>query len=135
MAGLRICTYNSHGSGASRLEYVKYLCCHHDLVFIQEHWLRNCEIHKYVDYIDYIDVHGSSSMADNELLVGRPHGGTAILWRKSLGFKVIPIDVNSNRLCAVRLTGDDIDILMFCVYMPCDTEYVLNKIVLNIMRF
>ena len=74
MAGLRICTYNSHGSSPSRLEYIKHLCINHEFVFIQEHWLRNLEIHKFVYYIDCVNVHASSSMTDSELLIGRQHG-------------------------------------------------------------
>ena len=62
-------------------------------------------------------------MTDSELLTGRPYGGTPILREKSLDFKVVPIIINSPRMCGIKLNNDNVNILMFSVYMPCDTDH------------
>ena len=100
MAELRIATYNSHGLGVGRLDLIKYLCECNDIVLIQEHWLFNSEMHKFHDNITDITCYGSSGMNDNELLVGRPYGGTAILLRKSLNYEIMPLDFKSNACVA-----------------------------------
>ena len=51
---------------------------------------------------DFLSV-GVSGTDDTVLLSGRPYGGCAILYRKSLSSSIIPLCTNSNRLCAVRL--------------------------------
>jgi len=54
-------------------------------VLLQEHWL----LPKEIDYLNHIDKEflaiGSSTVnVGNGLLIGRPYGGTAIMYRRSL---------------------------------------------------
>ena len=70
-------------------------------------------------------------MNDNILLSGRPYGGTAILWRRSLNYAILPLEITSRRMCGISLTHEgDLDILLFCVYiyMPCDTEHDMSNL-------
>jgi exonuclease III len=129
MAGLSICSYNSHGSGVGRFEFITKLFDNHDIVLVQEHWLRESELHKFHDNINLINVCGSSGMDDNILLSGRPYGGTAILWRRSLNYAILPLEITSKRICGIRLSREgELDMLLFCVYMPCDTEYDVSNL-------
>ena len=60
---------------------------------------------------------GSSAMdVSNKILVGRPYGGTAILYRKSIAdhISVIP------RLAAVKMQTRHGPVLIINVYMPTD---------------
>ena len=55
-----------------------------DLCFIQEHWLMKSRLNRLYDLSpDFLSV-SVSSIDDSSLLVGRPFGGCAILYRKSL---------------------------------------------------
>ena len=75
MAGLSICSYNSHGSGVGRFECITKLFDNHDMVLVQEHCLRESELRKFHDNINHINVSASSGMNHNILLSGRPYGG------------------------------------------------------------
>ena len=59
---------------------------------------------------------------DSSLLhVGRPFGGCAILYRKSLSLCISPLSPSSNRFCAIKccaVLSDGFSFLMFSVYMP-----------------
>ena len=65
-------------------------------------------------------VHGVSGMPSNQLIHGRPYGGCAIAFKRSLNAKVTPLaTINSDRMCGVSV-DIDINFLLFCIYMPCD---------------
>jgi len=68
MSGLSICSYNSHGSGVVRFEFITKLFDNHDIVLVQKHWLRESELHKFHDNMNFINVCGSFGMNDNILL-------------------------------------------------------------------
>ena len=57
-------------------------------------------------------------------LVGRPHGGTCILWKSSLKNRIDIINCVSNRLSAILLyINENCNILLFNTYMPCDDRH------------
>ncbi len=119
---LSITSYNSQGSGSSRLHVVMELSRVHDIILLQEHWLHSSQMHILERNTPDMYVHGISAINDTDVLVGRPYGGVACLWRKSLKCKVTPIETNSNRLCAIKCEFDDTAILIISVYMPCDSK-------------
>lgn len=125
---LSIVTYNSHGSGTGRLEYITKLMQQHDIVLIQEHWLLSCELNKYAERLAPVAacIHGISAMPDDEL-VGRPHGGCAILWKKNLSCQIRPLELDSTRVCGVHVKLSGTELLLFNVYMPCDTTHDLSN--------
>ena len=88
---IKICSYNSHGLGAGRLDYIKRLCSSNDFVFIQEHWLLESQASTFERDIDNISSHCISGMDSSNLLNGRPYGGSAVLWRRDLECEVLPI--------------------------------------------
>ena len=136
MAVLSIASYNSHGHGTGRFEYIEKVSNQHDFVFIQEHWLFQDQMSVFEDKISGVNVHGTSSMSSTTLHHGRPYGGCAIIWKNSIVCKVKPVNLESKRLCAVLVKFDDIDMLLFNVYMPCDsinlTEF--DDVILDIER-
>lgn len=118
---LSLVSYNSNGFGAGKPEYVKHLLSKHDFVLIQEHWLQEGQFD--VLNIQSSCVHAVSGMDTSDLLHGRGYGGLAILWGKNLSCPVSPIVTLSRRLCAVKISLDSLTLLLFNVYMPCDTLY------------
>ena len=61
-------------------------------------------------------------MCDNELRSGRPFGGCAIVLNNCLKCHFSPIHI-SNRCCGGVLKINNVSILLFNSYMPCDTSY------------
>ena len=54
------------------------------------------------------------------MLVGRPFGGTAILYRKSLNSIIKIVDTSSWRITAVLLHSEVGPVLCCSIYMPTD---------------
>jgi len=61
---------------------------------------------------------GVSGFDNSDILVGRPFGGCAIMWRKSINAHLTVVDTNSRRLCALRVCNDAVKLLLVTVYMP-----------------
>jgi exonuclease III len=94
-----------------------------DILFVQEHWYFEHDIKLLQESIDNVQVYGISGMNNNELLVGRPYGGCAIILNNRVKCKFTPFNVNK-RCCGGRFDiTDNISILFFNVYMPCDILY------------
>jgi exonuclease III len=62
-----------------------------------------------------------------KVLRGRPYGGCAFLWRRSLDVKVKLIEVPSKRIIAVTIEYSSFTILLANVYMPyeCSNDNAL----------
>lgn len=94
------------------------------VVFLQETWhLTNACNH--LGHIDsnYLFIECSGVDSSDTILRGRPSGGVAILYKKSIAGSIIKINTSSKRVCAVILNSKDglNDVLFINVYMPCDT--------------
>jgi hypothetical protein len=51
------------------------------------------------------------------VLTGRPYGGCAIMWQSSLFANVPPLSISSNRVCAVRVRLESVELLIISVYI------------------
>jgi len=94
----------------------------YDICLIQEHCLFHDQLHELNFNPDFLSV-GVSGMDSFALHHGRPFGGCAILFRKSLIGSVIMLSTNAKRYCALRLSdqsGQITIILLVCVYLPTD---------------
>ena len=54
------------------------------------------------------------------LLLGRPFGGIAILWRKSIGGCIQIDKYNDSRVMAIEYNNGNRKLLAVNIYMPCD---------------
>ncbi len=59
-------------------------------------------------------------MNERVLLTGRPRGGAAIIWKRSLKSRVTPIYIESQRVCAASIIYDISKVLLICVNMSCN---------------
>ena len=85
---IKMCTYNCHSIKNSWAE-VQQLCADHDLILLQEHWLLPDELQILSDvHIDFLACGSSAVDIGSNILVGRPYGGTAILYRRTLAITV-----------------------------------------------
>ena len=104
--------------------YIKRLLKDNDLVLLQETWLFDWEQHKLCDD-DSVRAIGVSGMDPQVPLVGRPHGGCAILFHAHLKIAVNPIITDSRRLVACTVLLDSSVKLLLCnVYTPCDSHLI-----------
>lgn len=114
---LRIATYNCRGLNNGKCT-ISDLLQLHDICFIQEHWLFNENLLEINLHNDFLHV-GVSSMDSSVLLHGRPYGGCAILFRKSIISSVSMLQTDAKRFCAVSLSNQfGSTLLLICVYLP-----------------
>ena len=104
----------------SKKLFIKELLTKTDILFLQEFWLLESTLHKLQTLPSDFLCAAISGVEPGEILKGRPYGGAAILWNKSLNADVKPLKTNSKRICAVKLNTAEISIIIICVYLPCD---------------
>ena len=93
-----------------------------DILCVQETWLLDHQLNMLNTlHEDYIGCGVSGTDSSKELIRGHPPGGTAILWRKDIAHKVKLVKSENQRVCAVKYNDAENNILIVCVYMPCDT--------------
>ena len=115
-----ICTFNCRSVKNSHYEVLK-LCTKYDLILIQEHWLLPNELGILNSiHPEFMSVAHSAVDISNDLLTGRPYGGTAILYRKSISQFITRVASSDPRITAVILQTDVGPVLIVCVYMPTD---------------
>ena len=110
MEKLTLCSYNVHGYNVTKKDYISHLLETSSFLFLQEHWLNNAQLNTF------------SAIDSSVLLRGRPHGRVLIMFPNTYGSKVIIVQTVSKRLCAIQLKLDNLSILIFCIYLPCDTN-------------
>ena len=117
---LRIASINCKNVKSSLAE-IESLCCKCDIVFIQETWLAPTEITILKALHPDFCADGTSAFRDDVNLVGRPHGGLAVLWRKYLShvLTVKRYDCD-NRILGVNISNTNGDYLFLNLYLPCD---------------
>lgn len=135
---IRIGSYNMHGfnNGSAMIESI---CNQHDIILLQEHWLTTSDLCK-LDLLHHdFSSFGVSAMdykVSMGILVGRPFGGTAILYRKSLSkyVKLIDCDDISGRYISVSFSNNVVKLIITNVYFPTfkhDSEFVIEISNLN----
>jgi len=120
---LRLVSFNCRGWNNGK-STVSDLLESHDICLIQEHWLFHDHLHELNFNPDFL-LSGMDSFA---LHHGRPFGGCAILFRKSLIGSVIMLSTNAKRFCALRLSDQSGQIiLLVCVYLPTDYSSATSR--------
>lgn len=115
---LSICTFNCR-SFKNSLPVIHDLCEHHDIVMLQEHWLLPNELGLLNNVHDKFQSYGLSAVdVSIDILVGRPFGGTAILYRKSLAEQVTVVASDESRITSIQLDTNFGPLLLLNVYMP-----------------
>ena len=120
-SNISLCTYNCR-SYKNSTDEINELCEQYDFVLLQEHWLLPNELSLLSQLnCKFVAVAHSSVEIDKDILVGRPYGGTAIMYNKCLASSVTSIETHEPRLTAVTLSTNVGPKLIVCAYMPTDT--------------
>mgnify|MGYP003390427966 FL=1 len=116
-----VSSFNCRSLKSSIIE-LRELCDISDFVFVQEHWLLPNELGQINNiHSKFISTSKSAVDISHSILVGRPYGGTAILYRKELSNCISLVETYDPRICALRFLSNIGPILFVCVYMPADT--------------
>jgi len=130
MGKITLCTLNSTGLSQQRVDFIDHLITtkNPDLLFLQETWLLGSQLRKLSTlHHDFIG-HGVTGMDErHDFIGGRPYGGLAILWKKSLAASVQRVRINNSRLCAITLSISARKLLVLNAYLPCD-NYSSNNV-------
>lgn len=127
MTAISIATFNCKNIVRS-VECVRRFCQRVDIIALQETWLLPHDL-PFLGTIDDNFAFTGTSAVDTSasVLRGRPHGGVALLWRKSALPAVSVIDCDSVRLTAIKVVIDERSLLVFSIYMPTDcSEHLMN---------
>lgn len=117
---LQLCTFNCRSVKSSVYE-IHNLCTNYDLILLQEHWLLPNELDLLNSiHPDFLALGQSAVDMSQGVLIGRPYGGTAILYKKSLNKFITRIQSSDPRIMAVILQTKIGPVLIVCVYMPSD---------------
>ena len=102
---LKLATYNSTGSGRDKQLFIhNLLCTDIDILFLQEHWLHKPNLTELNDIHSNFSSVGASGMDSRKLgTVGRPYGGSAILFNKLLSDQIVPCKSNFKNTCGLLL--------------------------------
>lgn len=119
-----IVSFNCKGLKRS-IEDVRQLCKSSDLIALQETWLLPHDISLLSNIDEKFGYTGTSAVdTTTGLLHGRPYGGVALLWNKSVFANVSVVKCDNPRVCAIKITLGSRSFLVFSVYMP--TDKVIN---------
>ena len=124
MDHITIGTYNATGLGADKRKFIKKLLDDVDVLFLTEHWLHKGDLGELDDlHADCVGT-GCTGMPESKLhTVGRPYGGSGLVYKTSISHKIRYIDSGGKNICALMLGN----ILMINAYMPCD-NYKKNTV-------
>ena len=117
---LKLASYNSTGLGRDKQVFIHNLLCNDiDILFLQEHWLHKPNLTELNNIHTNFSSVGASGMDSRKLgTVGRPYGGSAILFNKLLSDQIIPCKSEFKNTCGLLLNK----LLLVCAYMPGDNH-------------
>jgi len=115
---LKFVSYNCHGFNDAKHVYLSKLleCC--DILFLQEHWLSESQLDGLSDVSCTQFASGISGFGCSDVPKGRPYGGCAIFWRRSLKFEIRPVMAGSRRVCTLLFSCAEHKLLCINAYMP-----------------
>ena len=98
-AALKVVSYNCRGYNAAKRDYVNNLLSTADILCLQEHWLSDAQLSILGSVNDNFTYAGVSGFDSSKILQGRPYGGCAIMWRRTLSVQVDIMSINSRSVC------------------------------------
>ena len=111
-----IVSFNCRDLSSSLLE-IQELCKSHDVILLQETWLAKQQLHSLSSIHDDFLFVGTSCMdLEDGVMTGRPHGGIAVLWRKSL--TAYPVSNVDKSIVGINIKCQNNSIVIINVYLP-----------------
>ena len=83
------------------------------IVFTQEHWQFEEQLHKLNIYNRHMAIAVSGMDSSSHIQLGRLYGGVAIIWDKNINNYIQSIDNESKRVAAVLFTNVTVNLLTY----------------------
>ena len=86
-----------------------------DILFLQEHWLFDCQLHRLSEISDLCTGSGKAVDTGDPILpvqMPRGYGGIAILWKKEIDHLITPRPDGGNRIQCVEVKGAETFLLL-----------------------
>ena len=128
---LNVCSFNCKNIKTSITE-LNDLCTNHDFILLQETWLSRPELPMLSQINNAFTGYGLSSMdEESQILLGRPFGGIAILWKKCFNAYCSIKRYDCDRIVGIEFIYGSFTALFLCVYLPYDCaenydDYMFN---------
>jgi exonuclease III len=117
---IRIASFNCRNAKSS-LRELQLLCKVNDVILLQETWLLEREYSLLNNISTDFYAKGTYDMNPSaELLRGRPYGGMAILWRKSIA-NICSLIPSEDRIMGINIGTPAKSVVVLNVYLPYDT--------------
>ena len=117
---INICTYNCKNIQSS-IPKINDLCNCHDIVLLQETLMFRNQLPMLSSISNEFVGYGLSSMKDEQQIhTGRPFGGIAMLWKKSLNKYISIVTYDCDRIVGLKFESNSVAALFVCVYLPYD---------------
>ena len=127
MDKVRIASFNCRGIKSSFIE-VAELCSKCDIILLQETWLRHYELNLICNVHADFECRAWSVINDNSGLIGRPYGGFAIMWRKSLNVKwLIKCTLVNDIIAVLDISNSLRKLYLVNIYMPIAGDSIEQK--------
>lgn len=119
---MKIASWNCQGLKSSS-EWLRNVLLpnNYDLILLQETWLFSHETKPFQNLPNYDFIH-VSSMPTHKTGKGRPYGGTAIVFKKSIAHLVTPCSLSDPRIISISVQTDQGKISIVNVYFPCCSD-------------
>ena len=115
---ISICSFNCR-SFKNNLPAVSKLCSEHDIVLLQEHWLIPNDLHLLNSaHVDFLSFGQSALDLSSDIILGRPYGGTAVLFNKCFAEKIKLVNTGESRITGINIDTSIGPLLILNVYMP-----------------
>src|SRR5207244_2043725 len=116
--GIRLCSFNCR-SVKNCIPVIRELCDNHDILLLQEHWLLPNELNLLgAIHPQFLSIGLSAVDISNNILLGRPFGGTAILFRNDVLCNYSSVDSDDSRITGLEYRSMMGSVLLLNVYMP-----------------
>ena len=116
-----ICSLNCQGirrSSSYICDILKSTSC--DIICLQETWTMDSNLEYlfniHTDYL-FTCISGPDHIAN--IIKGRPYGGVALFYKKSMSNDITHIKSSNRRVCGINLNINNISLIVLSVYMPC----------------
>lgn len=99
------------------IEHIRSLCKTSHIIALQETWLLPFELSFLSTIDDSFGSTGSSAVdISTGMLKGRPYGGVALLWNKSVFNCVSIVPCDNPRIAAIKIVLSDKPVLIISIY-------------------
>ena len=123
MVNIKMCTFNCTGLKSSVEFVARSLCDNYEIIALQETWLLPHDI-PLCDTIhpQYCAFATSSVDVGAGVVRGRPYGGLAFLYRRSLESHMTPVTFGEDRILGLKYEDEHKTILFMNVYLPTQSN-------------